>query len=383
MQGSPAIHKALSYFVGGGAIGSNPYDLKTWSGSSVFLLTALEADGILAQAFGVKLPVLQDTWLRIKNFHPKRTAWSRNYRMDPAYREAMTRAAGRLRPESPFCLQLGHWYSLPSVFPNKICLSYHDGNLAGSIGSGFALQGVSATRIDQAMRYEEETAQQMTAVLTMSEYLRQSFIHDYHVPAERVFNIGAGVNLKTLPEVRAKDYTAPRILFIGTDFERKGGPDLLRAFAMVRQSMPAAELHIVGPLQLGRVPDGVLFHGRLSKNDPAQNAKLESLFRESNLFVLPSLYEPFGIAPLEAMLYRIPCVLTDAWAFQEFIRPGFNGNLAQKGSAEDWAAKILALLSDPDKLAEMGDHAREHVLARYTWQVTSKNIAAVLDSLDK
>jgi alpha-maltose-1-phosphate synthase len=369
--------KGTTVFVGG-SIGSDPYDPKTWSGISLQLIRGLDSNGVLDKAVGIELSRVQKTWLMAKNYHPVRSTWRKNFYMDIAYRKALTDAAQRVSVDGPICLQFGHWYSLPSVFPNKKCFSYHDGNLAGSVSSGFNMAGVSSRRIDAALRYEEQVAHQMSAVFTMSDYLRQSFIRDYHLPPERVFNVGAGVSLDSLPTVSPKDYTAPRILFIGIEFERKGGYPLLKAFKIVRNSIPTAELHIVGPEKLEHVPEGVVFHGRLSKKDPSQNAKLESLFRECNLFVLPSLYEPFGIAPLEAMLYRIPCILTDAWAFREFIKPGITGDLVQIGSVEDIAAKTTALLSVPDKLEAMGNSAREHVLSRYTWPAVSARIANLL-----
>ena len=162
---------------------------------------------------------------------------------------------------------------------------------------------------------------------------------------------------------------------------RKGGLQLLEAFSIVRQTIPTAELHIVGPSTLENLPPGVIFHGHLSKADPAQSAKLEVLFRTSTLFVLPSLYEPFGIAPLEAMLYGLPAIVTNAWALRECVTPGVNGELVEKGDAQDLASKITLLLSDPDRLAVMGRQARETVLTRYTWSAVANRISSTIKSL--
>ncbi len=219
----------------------------------------------------------------------------------------------------------------------------------------------------------------MDAIFTMSEYVRQSFISDYHVDPHRVFTVGAGINLSTFPApTHNKDYSAPRMLFIGSDFNRKGGPLLLQAFSLVRKSIPAAELHIVGPAQLTNLPHGVTFHGYLSKTDPQQNQTLESLFRHSTLFVLPSLYEPFGIAPLEAMLYELPCVVTDGWALRETVTPGFNGDLVSKGSVDGLAAALIHMLSSPEDLAIMGQNGRERVLNRFTWPAVVIRMSAAL-----
>lgn len=366
----------------GGSTGSDPYSPKTWSGTAPFLLKAMSEASLLDKPVGLKLPRLQNYWFLAKNFNRNRAVWRKHFYFDPAYRNALTRVARGTPVASPFCLQIGSMFSLPTVFPDKKCFSFHDGNLPELLKSGFGMEGVSRKRIDQALRYEEETSQQMAAVFTYSEYLRQSFIRDYHVSPDKVFNVGGAVNLTEIPAPAPnKDYTANRILFIGTEFTRKGGPQLLQAFSIVRESIPTAELHIIGPAHLDNIPAGVIFHGHLSKSDPAQRSKLESIFCDSTLFALPSLYEPFGIAPLEAMLYQLPCVLTDAWALRECVTPGFNGDLAEKGSVEDLATKITQLLSDPHRLAIMGQQARNLVLTRYTWAAVVKRISEAIKTL--
>ncbi len=370
----------------GGSIGSDPYAPNTWSGTARMLFSAMTSAGMLERAVGVDLPRFEKYVLLAKNFTRNRTVWSRHFYFDPAYRQALTRAAGKVPVTTPVLFQVGHMLCLPDVFPGKTCVSYHDGNLPEALKSGFGLEGVSAKRIDQALRYEEETSRKMSAILTFSEYLRQSFIHDYHVPPEKVFNVGGAVNLESFPAPQPhKDYTAPRILFLGAQFARKGGPQLLHAFQSVRAALPAAELHIVGPPrlppELATLPAGVHFHGHLSKANPVQAAELEALFLSSSLFVLPSLYEPFGIAPIEAMLYGLPALVTDAWALRETVQPGVNGDLVSKGSVEDLAAKLTALLADPARLAIMGQKGRELALANYTWPAVVQRISNVIANL--
>lgn len=371
----------VSVFVGG-SVGKDPYSPSTWSGISVYLLRAMEDAGLLDKAVGIDVPSPVKAWLMAKNYSRDRSVWRTEFYFDPAYRDALTRAAARVPLSSPICLQVGAMFSLPKAFPAHPCVSMNDGCLAELQKSEYSLRGVSAKRIDQALRYEEETAQSLSGIFTFSEYLCKAFVRDYHVPAERVFNVGGAVNLDEFPAFNPeKSYDAPRVLFIGTEFARKGGKHLLEAFQIVRQSMPSAELHIVGPHQLESIPAGVVFHGRLSKADPAQKLKLERLFRESTLFVLPSLYEPFGIAPLEAMLYQMPCLVTDAWALRETVTPGVNGDLVELGSAEDLACKMKRLLSDPDGLARMGAKGRELVLERYTWPAVVGRMAAALKTV--
>ena len=366
----------------GGSVGSDPLSPKTWSGTGPFLVKAMQSAGLLDRAVGIEPPSWRKRLLLLKNFHRNRTVWRQHFYADPAYRDALTAAAGKVPVASAFLLQPGSMFSLPDAFPAKKCISYHDGNLAELLKSGYNTRGVSAKRMDQSLRYEEAVSNRMTAVFTFSEYLRQSFIRDYHVPEAKVFNVGGGINLSTFPEPDpAKDYTANRILFIGTQFERKGGPQLLEAFRIVRQSIPNAELRIVGPAIVSGLPPGAVAHGHLSKTSAADAEKLEALFRDSTLFALPSLYEPFGIAPLEAMLYGIPCVVTDAWALAESVTPGRTGALVEKGSVPDLAAKLIQMLTDPERLRKMGREGREQVLARYTWPTVAGRMSSIIETL--
>lgn len=373
--------REITFFVGG-SVGSDPYAANTWSGISPYLLKAMGKADLLDKAVGLKLPRIKDVSFRAKNFNSSRAVWRKQYYFDPAYRRALTKKASAVPVQSPVCLQAGSMFSLPAAFPDRLCVSYHDGNLAQLVDSGFGLDGIPRKRIDQALRYEEEVAHQADGVFTFSEYLRESFIRDFRVSPDKVFKVGGAINLSDVPDENPhKDYGLQKILFIGIDAARKGCALLLEAFGEVRQRYPKAELHIVGPSELGPVPDGVVFHGRLSKGDPIQKAKLDALFADSTLFVLPSLYEPFGIAPLEAMIHEIPCVLTDAWAFREFITPGFNGELVQKGSVEDLTAKISYMLDDPARLARMGRRSRKLVLENYTWDAVANRMRDAIESL--
>jgi len=375
--------KELTVFFGGN-IGSDPQSPKTWSGSGLFMLNAMRQADLLCEAFGLKLPRLQNSFFLAKNFHRNRSIWRTHYYFDPGYRAALSRSASAFSIKSPVLFQTGHMFCLRNAFPNRKCISYHDGNLAVRLGSGFGFEGVSRQRIDQALRYEEDVAGQMSAVFTMSEYARSSFINDYHVSPERVFCVGGGINLIEFPaEDPNKVYSAPRILFIGTEFVRKGGPQLLQAFRIVREARPDAELHIVGPAEQKDSQPGVFFHGHLSKSNPEEKLKLESLFRSCSLFVLPSLYEPFGIAPLEAMLYQLPCVVTDAWALRETVTAGFNGDLVPKGSVEGLAASLLKMISDPEALAKMGRQGRERALQQFSWAAVIDRMSVALKSISE
>jgi alpha-maltose-1-phosphate synthase len=370
--------------VGSGLIGRDPFDRRCWSGSSYFFFTALAAQGALHRAFGVEAPRARRWLLMAGNFRRDRAAWRARFYSDPRYRDALTaEVRRRLRPDDlgHDFLQLGAMYDVPRLLDGRArCFSYHDGNLAEKLRSPNAPVGLGARRIDRALAYERRVYHGIDKILTMSEYLRRSFIRDFDVPEDRVVAVGAGINLDEVPgELAEKRYDGREVLFIGVDFARKGGWELLKAFQRVRGRYPDARLHIVGPRELAIPPDlegGVSFHGFLNKSNPADRARLDELFGRCCLFVMPSLYEPFGIAPLEAMVHQLPCLVTNRWALAETVTPGETGDLVECGDVDDLAAKLGALLADPDALRQMGDAGRRMVLERYTWDRVARRVVA-------
>lgn len=203
--------------------------------------------------------------------------------------------------------------------------------------------------------------------MTMSGYLRQSFIEDHGVDLARVVVVGAGINLDYVPDHAShKRYERKKILFIGADFRRKGGDVLLKAFRRVRDAHPESELIVIGPRNAD-VPaePGVRVLGFVSRSTPKQRVAFARLLEEVSVFVLPSLYESFGIAPLEGMAHQIPAVLSDASAFLEVVTPGAR-RAGEGGDHVDLADKLSVLFADPARLHAMGTEARRMVLEKYT-----------------
>jgi glycosyltransferase involved in cell wall biosynthesis len=353
------------------------------------LFTALRDQLILRRAFGADVSKAYRCWLLARNYHRHRKVWRKKYYFDISYRKALTRAVANMILDddrrTPF-LQIGAMFDLPSVAGcGSKTMSYHDGNILESLHSGYGMQGVPKKAIDQIIQYERDLAHRTNLILTMSEYLRQSFIHGFSLPKHRVVNVGGGLNYLSVPPIPSdKNYDSAELLFVGVEFERKGGKQLLQAFADVVQQIPRAKLHIVGPASVSvpqSLKNSVILHGFLSRSNPAEARKMNELFDRCPILILPSLYEPFGIAPLEAMARGSACIVTDAWALREMVRPGVNGELVERGSADELAFKIVRLLSAPDDIRRFGQAGREIVLAHYTWPKVAQRIHAAAESI--
>ncbi len=160
---------------------------------------------------------------------------------------------------------------------------------------------------------------------------------------------------------------------VGRDFARKGGDVLLRAFALVRREISGAELVLIGS-DMPSPPPGVRTLGYLSKKNPAHVALIEETYRDAGIYVLPSLYEPFGISLLEAMAHSLPCIAANHCAMPEIVSHGETGLVVKPGDADSLAAAMLELARDPARAIAFGAAGRERLLAHYTWDAVADQI---------
>ncbi|WP_238603434.1 glycosyltransferase [Amycolatopsis sp. Poz14] len=234
---------------------------------------------------------------------------------------------------------------------------------------------LNARRLAQLRERQLEIYAEAAGVLAMSEWLAGHLIRVTGLPAERVHVVNPGCNAlpesaPTVPE-RAGP---PRLLFVGKDFTSKAGPEVLAAWEILRrESDPRIELTIVGPVAWplpGPVPDGVRFLGRIPLDQVA------ALYHQHDLFVMPSHFEGYGIAFVEALAHGIPCVGRDRCAMPEIIRPGDNGGLVSTDDPAELAALIADLLADESVRARTVQQAPE-VLAHATWGRAAEEILAV------
>lgn len=221
-------------------------------------------------------------------------------------------------------------------------------------------------RDDQARLYATASA-----CLAASAWAASSIIEDYDVDPARVHVVGLGRNHELTGTARA--WSPPRFLFVGREWERKRGPELLRALRRLREDIPEARLDVVG----GHPPvdqDGVTGHGALGFVDPGERSRIGALFGSATCFVMPSQFEPFGLAYVEAATAGLPSIGTTSGGAGEAIGPG--GVLV---SPDDEAGLLGALreLSDPERARALGRAAQAHA-ELFTWRRVAERIARAL-----
>lgn len=243
--------------------------------------------------------------------------------------------------------------------PVFVCVDATFAQLARS--PWFARDGLAGTAARVALRpivrRERLLFSRARAVLGWSDAVVESLRGEYAIEAPRAMRLPPSVKVPARA-ARPREGRRPRILFIGGDFRRKGGPLLLDCFR--RGFADRCELHVVTHSDLPPEP-GVFVH----RGVRAHTDRWRELWETADLFVFPSALETFGIVLLEALGFGVPVVSSDAGAAAEILDEGEAGWLLPEVTSASLTGALAEALAHPDEARRRAERGRERVEARY------------------
>jgi len=216
-----------------------------------------------------------------------------------------------------------------------------------------------------------------TRLVTWCQWAAYSLVSEYDVPADKIDVIPPGVDLDLFrPTLVPKRSERVRILFVGGEFDRKGGPDLLEAALLLGDSV---ELDLVTSSTDPVIPAGV--KARVHRNLMPQSEELVALYRKAHIFVLPSRGDCMPQAVAEALACSLPVVATRVGAIPEMVTDNVNGYLVPTRDPRTLAAAIDSLVKSPGRRNEMGHWGRVLAQQEYNASRNNRRIFALMKRL--
>jgi glycosyltransferase involved in cell wall biosynthesis len=155
------------------------------------------------------------------------------------------------------------------------------------------------------------------------------------------------------------------ILFVGALTPRKAPHILVKAMKKIIEDVPDSYLVIVGAGKLKKELEGMTkklgIHQKVRFVGFAEDCFKPLYYKSSDVFVLPSFSEGFGIVLLEASACELPLVVSNLEVFKSIIEEGKNGLFSETGDDVDIAKKIIYLLKNDNIREKMGENARKKV----------------------
>ena len=206
-------------------------------------------------------------------------------------------------------------------------------------------------------------------IVAWSGWVERSLVRDYGVRPERIHVVRPGPVLPPRIDRRGRA-SQVRLLFVGGDFARKGGHDLLTAF---RGLVGDVRLDVVTHTDVPEEP-GVHVHRGVTAGAPA----LLQLYGGADIAVLPTLGDASPYAVVEAMAHGLPVVTTDVGAIREAVLPERTGLLVPAADPLSLRRALQRLVDQPHLRREMGRQARERAEQVYDGH---RNAGLVLELL--
>ncbi len=303
-----------------------------------------------------------------------RFGWEARSRWSGASFARKTRAAktfSQRHPDANACLMFGTTYQPERDVPTYCYLDATVRQVRDA--RGWEFQHFDDAFADTVQAYQQAVFDRCACIFTFSEWAAESVISDYGIDRGRVLSVGGGSNF-SLPPLEHGPYDAQRILFVGKDFERKGGPLIVDAFRRVKQRLPEATLVIAG-CDPGIRETGIEIVGFVGKGSPEGQQRLLELYRDASVMCLMSLFEPFGLVVIEAGLSGVPCITPDRFAFPETVVDGKTGRRLQTYDSGELADALIELLPDTARLESMGNAARDSMRGRFEWDAVAEKVA--------
>ncbi len=228
----------------------------------------------------------------------------------------------------------------------------------------------------QLFRNLEQCAfQRASGFFFFSKFAADLSINTYTDIHFKSLTVGAGINFPEMPRYKYRNFKRPlRLLFVGRDFSIKGGDIILKTAALLDDER----------FNLTIVTDKRFHQSKQETKKcvnflaPVDKTALASLYQNHDIFIFPTQFDAFGIAPCEAMAFGMPVLASPVRAIPEILGSSsiFNPYVS---NAEDLILALEALDSDWDLMRSIGRKNYLRATECFTWDnVTARIVSSIL-----
>lgn len=234
---------------------------------------------------------------------------------------------------------------------------------------------------------EQKAFQNANALIFPSQWAADSAINNFNIPIGKTFVIPMGANLETVP--LENDFGSPnnsgvcRLLFIGTEWERKGGLIAFETLLKLEKMGIKSELTICGCL-----PPPFIKHENLrivpylDKTKLDQYKQLTELYSNSDFLLLPTRAEFFGIVFSEASAFGLPSITTKTGGVSSAIENGINGYLlSQEAGADEYAKKIYEIFTNKEVFYDLKKSCRKRFDEKLNWDHWGNKVNHIINEM--
>jgi glycosyltransferase involved in cell wall biosynthesis len=219
-----------------------------------------------------------------------------------------------------------------------------------------------------------------TPFLTKSNFASE-FLADKHIGSVRT--VGVGLDVEQISKTTAEPHPTVQkicnskdrhLLYVGRIEPRRNITSMFDVFRAVRTDFPDARLVVIGDGEEGYVrkcfehADSIGVSDWIIHEKKLTQGQLPDLYRACDAFLLPTLYEIFGMVLLEAMFFGCPVITSINGGSDVLIRHRENGMVVDGHDIKKWMEAISEVLNDSEFASGLGASARDTICRHFTWE---------------
>jgi glycosyltransferase involved in cell wall biosynthesis len=369
---------------------ADPLDVHTWSGIPSHMVACLKKQALTVDCLG-PLVDKQSLYLKLKR---------RAYRGFLGKRFLPERIPARLKNLSQQVARKLEGKNYDLVFSSgSMELAYldckepmafwADATFAGMIDFYSAWTNLAQESIRDGNAAEQGALDKCKLAIYSSDWAARSAIEHYKINPAKIEVVSFGANLecnRTLEDIdrlsRAKKQGACKLLFLGVEWIRKGGPLSLQVAEKLNEMGLPTELTIVGaiPPNPQSLPPYVKALGFISKSTEEGRHRIQELLQESQFLIMPSIAECTPIAFCEANSFGLPCLATNVGGIPSVIRNDVNGTtFALDARPEEYCKYIIQAL-DASRYRELAASSFNEYQTRLNWTTAGETVKKLLEA---
>ena len=237
-------------------------------------------------------------------------------------------------------------------------------------------------RYECCIQLERLMLEKAFRIIYSSEWIKKKTVEFYNVDPLRIHVIEFGANIPTPHNYSINiDMDVCRLVFVGTNWRKKGGDKLLKTYRLLKTGGFPCSLTIIGsvPKEVSGADEDLIIIPKLDKEKREHLDKFCKILLEAHFLVLPTEFDAYGIVFCEASAYAVPSIAANVGGVGQPVREGKNGFLLPfDATAQDYAEKIKTVFHDRENYIRLRASSRREFETRLNWDVWGERVETIL-----
>lgn len=357
----------------------DPNNINSWSGTLYFIFNSLKKRHLLFWRG-------KDIIDKVKHYHYVQAGKKSRF-FPEFYAETLCKSVSIIVSKKNFDIIIARDYYFISHLKLNIPIVYIGDTTFDLFKKYLNISGTPFEFL--AEKIETKAISHSDMIIYSSEWAKENAMKHYSAEENKIKVIEFGANLEE-KRIPIKD-SFPQmdicnLLFIGKNWHFKGGEKAYQTYLILKKKGLNCSLTIVGcnPEHLNTEDPHLYIIPFINKSIEEEKSQMDEIFKHTHFFILPTLFDCFGIVFCEASAYGIPSLTTDIGGVNQAVKNGKNGYLfSQDADPLQYAQLIIQLWNDNKIYRKLRISSRQEFETRLNWVVWEKKINTFFNELNK